>query len=232
MKERDLLFLNFIKHFKRGHTLMEMVISIIVFSLFLMAAFLVFSFGLKTWKLIETKSDAQMQAELAMDRIINDLKSTDISSLVMGTSEEMYIVFETAWSDPSVPNPEFHKLGGYPEWQGYLLYYTCPDDTSTSEKKLLRKFVPHTPDTTAREMTDIHLYLVDTFNPGEDLRVVARNIYNLEFNSGINNFTVDIRLVTKKSFSEKRLAYEKDFSDNVAIDFVTLTASVVPRNTP
>jgi len=212
-----------------GYTILELVMAISIFSIFMIGVFSVFSFGLKSWKLVETKNDSQQQAEVALARILSDLKSSDISSLVTG---DEYIAFETAWSDPNAPDSNFKKLGGYPLWQGYILYYTFPRNPNSADKKLLRKYICHTPAISPMKMTDISIYLTDNPVNGENLRTVARNIYSLDAGIGTNNFVVDIILRTEKKFSEKRLAYEKDFSDDVGNDIVTLKASVSPRNTP
>ncbi len=211
-----------------GHTILELVIATLVFSLFLFGAFTMFSFCLKNYRLIDTRSQAQNQAEIALSRIVSDLLSSDISSMVIGTSAEEYMVFETA-IDPNTH--EFKRDMKDPLWQGYVLYYTYPRDPNSIEKKLLRKYVPHTQTTTAKEMTSIALYLTGSCNSGEELRTVARDIYDLEIGINSNSYMVDINLVTWKSFSERRLAYQKDFSDNVARETVRLNMSVMLRNT-
>ncbi len=211
-----------------GYSILEMALAISLFSIFMAAVFSVFSYGFKSWKLIETKSDSQLQAEVALARIVSDLKSSDISSVVTG---DEYVAFETAWSDPN-ETVTFKKLGGYPLWQGYILYYTFPRDSDAVNKKLLRKYINHSASGLATRMTDIDMYLTDNSVNDENLRTVARNIYDLQITTGTNRFIVDIILKTEKKFSEKRLAYEKDFSDNIAVDIVTLKASISPRNTP
>lgn len=222
---------NFLKK-NSGHTVLELIMAVLLFGLFMLGAFSIFSFGLKNWRLMETKNDARMQALVAIGKITKDLKSTDISSLVIGAAKDEYLVFETAFSDPTSPDPIFHKNGGYPEWQGYVLYYTYPRDPNAVDKELMRKFVPHPPGTVAKVMTDIHLYLLDTALPGEDLRVIARNIYDLEFSNGNNDLIIDIELTTRKNFTEKRLAYQKDFTGDPGVELVVIKSSVIPRNTP
>ena len=214
--------------FQFGHTVLEMIIAVLIFSLFLFGTFAILSYSLKNYRLLDTRSEAQGQAEFAMTRVVKDLINTDISSLSIGTLEEEYMVFETA-VDPN--SQKFQKDLGLPLWQGYILYYTFPRDPNAVDKKLLKKYVPlGTSTTRAKKLTDIGLYLTDTFNPGEDLRTVAKNIYDLEFSIQDNEYIVDIYLVTIKKFSARRLAYDKDFADDAGQNKVKLKLSVMPRN--
>ncbi len=212
-----------------GHSLMEMIITVLVFNLFLIGAFAVFSYGLKNWKLIETKSDVQNQAEIAMGRLLSDIISTDIATLVTGNSPVKYVAFES--SVTSSGNVE--KSNDALVWKGYVLYYTSPSDNGKPQKKLLRKYIPHADRTTPKKinLTQMSLYLTDTCNTGEELKTVARNIYDMDISINPNKYIVDISLVTWKKFSETTLAYDKDFSKNVGQERVTLRASVMPRNT-
>lgn len=212
-----------------GHTLMEMLMAILVFNLFLIGAFAVFSYGLKSWKLVETKGDVQNQAEVAMGRMLSDLISTDITTLVTGNSPVKYVAFESAVN--SSGNVE--KLNASILWKGYILYYTSPSDAGKPSKKLLRKYIPHDDRTTPKQiaLAQMSLYLTDTCNTGEELRTVARNIYDLDISVNLNKYIVDISLVTLKKFSETKMAYDKDFSANIGQERVTFRASVMPRNT-
>lgn len=216
-----------------GHTVLEMIIAIMVFSLFLFGLFAMMDFGFKNYRLIDTKGQAQGQAEVALARIASDLMTTDTDSLVVGTAMEEYLVFDTA------VNPDtnaFEKDGRYPLWQGYVMYYTSPRTPGSINKKLMRKFIPHSKITTSQKMNQfatMALYLTDTYNEleHEELRIVARDIYSLTVTENSNNLIVNISLVTWKDFSEKRLAYTKNFSDAVAQETVNLKLSIMPRNT-
>ncbi len=221
------------KKFKNyGHTVMELVMAILIFSLFLACTFAVFSYGLKNWKLVETKGDVQNQAEVAMGRILSEITATDITTLITGNSPVHYVVFESAVNSST---GDVEKENAAIVWKGYVLYYTSPSDAGKPDKKLLRKFIPHENRTTPKQIdiTKMSLYLTDTPpspGSGEELRTVARNIYDMDISVNPNKYIVDLSIVARKKFSEKRLAYDKDFSDNVAQESVTLKASVMPRN--
>lgn len=213
-----------------GHTVLEMIIAVMVFSLFLFGVFAMLDFGFKNYRLIDTKGEAQGQAEVALGRIAGDLMTTDINSLVIGTAQEEYLVFDTAVNRDT---NEFESDGKYPLWQGFVMYYTYP--AGSMNKKLMRKYIPHVPITMAQKMNQfatMALYLTDTYNEleEEELRIVARDIYALNI-TYTDKFIINIGLVTWKDFSEKRLAYTKNFSDNVAQETVNLKLSVMPRNT-
>ena len=212
----------------KGHTVLELMIAFAVFSMFLLGIFAVINFGLKNYRLIDMKSEIRGSAQVAMGRILGELKSTDITSLVMGPAEEEYMVFETA------VDPVTHKLeivDRVPQWQGYVLYYTFPRDPNATDKMLFRKYVPHTPRTLAKKMTSIALYLNDTTNTGEELTTVTRNIYDMDISISTDGFVVNLDLTTNTDFADRRLAYQKDFSDDVAKGRFKVSASVMPRNT-
>jgi hypothetical protein len=212
-----------------GNTLSEMLVGLIILGLFLTGAFIVFNFGLKNYGLINTKNETLNQAQIAVARMAKDVISTDISTLVIGTSQEEYMVFETAISPL---DDKFKKDTNLPFWQGHILYYTYPRTVGTIDKKLMRKFVPHTGSTMPVEMTGIGSgnYLTNTYNTGEKLVTAARNIYDLDISIS-NNYIVDIKLVTWKKFTDIKLAYDKDFNKNLVNDTVVIKVSVMPRNT-
>lgn len=217
-----------------GHTVLELVMAILIFSIFLACAFAVFSYGLKNWKLVETKGDVQNQAEVAMGRILSELTATDITTLIHNNTPPVsYVVFETALNSST---GAVEKENALIVWKGYVLYYTSPSDSGKPDKKLLRKYIPHENRTTPKQidLAKMSLYLTDSYNTGEELRTVARNIYSLDITINPNKYIVDLSIVTRKKFYEKkpggRLAYDKDFSDNAGQESVTLKASVMPRN--
>jgi len=216
-----------------AHSVLELTLAILIFSIFLMSVFSIFSYGLKNWKLVETKSDVQNQAQIATGRMLSDLTSTDISSLTTDTTPMKYIAFESAVNSTS---GDVEKENGMVVWKGYVLYYTSPSDHNKVTKRLLRRYVPHENRTTPKQLDSIKmfLYLTDTppasITDGE-LRTVASNIYDLDISINPNGYIVDISLVAWKNFSEKRLAYRKDFSSKLVNESLTLKASIMPRNT-
>jgi hypothetical protein len=219
----------------RGYSVLEMVMAVLIFSLFLGAVFGIFNYGLKNWKVVETKSDVQSQGEVAMGRMVSDMTATDISTMswvpCTGYNNDSYVAFETA-VNPATGQAE--KDQGLLLWQGYILYFTIPyvNNVGKTDKKLVRKYLPHTPSTTPKELTSISSYLTETCHyTGEKVRTVARNIYSLDIQVNSNQYIVDMTLVTYKRFSERRLAYQKDFSDKVGNATLTLKASIMPRNT-
>jgi len=204
-----------------------MLIVVIILGIFLTGAFIVFNFGLKNYGLINTKNESMNQAQVAVARMTKDLISSDISTMVIGTAQEEYMAFETAISPA---DDKFKKDINLPLWQGHILYYTYPRTTGIPDKKLMRKFIPHTASTMPLQLTGIGGYLTNTYNSGEKLSTAARNIYNLDISIS-NDYIIDIKLVTWKKFTDTKLAYEKDFNKNLVNDTVVIKVSVMPRNT-
>jgi len=65
-----------VKAFQYGHTILEMLISALVYSLLVGTMVMVLSLGLKGWQMGEIKTDTQHSIEIAIQRITNELKIT------------------------------------------------------------------------------------------------------------------------------------------------------------
>ena len=65
---------------KKGLSLIELTITMVIFSLFLMFMYATFAVGLKTWQIGAIRSELQQSAEVAMKRIVRDLTFTTITS--------------------------------------------------------------------------------------------------------------------------------------------------------
>ena len=61
---------------EKGLTILELIISCIVFSLFLFAIYATMDIGLKSWQLGETKSDLHQKAEIVLNRVVRDFSAT------------------------------------------------------------------------------------------------------------------------------------------------------------
>jgi len=237
----------------RGHTLSEMLMVIFVFSFFLLALMAIFNVGLKSWNLTSTKSEVQHDSSVSMTSIIKDLRMTDASTVQIGGAGKEYIVFES----PIGQDNRFHydEQAGPPIWQAYILYYTYPRDpgdllkaktvdmsllkNKTVQKRLIRKKILHTPNPEPVKWTNFQIYFTDPDAApltGEILagkpRVLSDHIYSMTADSNMSNMSsIIVKITTMKSILEDRLAYTKDFSQNVGIDRIELKATVILKNT-
>jgi len=207
---------------EKGHTILELAMVVAIFSLFLVFMYATFDAGLKSWQLGSIRSELQQNAEVAIKRIIKDLTSTNMSSLVIGPSGE-YIAFES----PIIITTrdfDYDPNSGLPEWQGHIIYFTLPSEKD--DMVLYRKYIKRG---TGKENINpsllpspITTYLI----ADDDARVMARNLKSINFNKYGSNITVTIK-------------YIKDIRKNASVNFSVqgkgieefeLISSVIPKN--
>lgn len=245
-----------LQHIKpdKGHSVLELFIAIIIFSLLMVLLMAVFDTGLKSWNTIEMKSDVQQKSLLSIDLLRKDLMFSDKSTLQIGGEGYEYIIMESAIGEDR--EFSFNHSNGSPQWQSYILYYTYPRSSAgdefclkvdlksaspekTPKKKLIRKVIKHNPSEVAKKLTTYQIYFTDSINPdpAEGIigkpHILSKHIYNMDIteNSVDENNGLDIKLTMVKSILEDRLAYVKDFSYNVGYETITLKGSVLLKNT-
>lgn len=190
---------------ERGHTLLELVIVCIVFSLFLLGVFTVLDVGLKSWQLGETKTDLHQKAEIVINRVVKDFSYSNMMSVEIENSGDPsrineYISFETPVNNG---NFEFDSNNyGSPVWQGYILYYIKPlrKDWSGQERTFFRQYIPRI-DPDVSSAPSIHpkilgdaLINFKIINPVSDnLRTVVKDIYEIDFNRTGNIVKVEVQ---------------------------------------
>jgi len=237
---------------KLGHTVVEMMMTIIVFTFLFTILIQIFSLGLKSWNMIEMKSEVQQESSVSVSLLKKDLLLSDNTTLLKGNEGYEYAVCESALSEDG--KFVYDEITGVPLWQSYVLYYTFPRDPNDpnlaldlslpvnkdKKKKLVRKVIKHNESNVAKKLNDFAIYFTDvgaTPVMGEVRvgipRVLSYHIYELGFteNTFDNYQAIDIRMVLKKSITDDRLAYTKDFSSGVGIETMETRDTVILRNT-
>jgi prepilin-type N-terminal cleavage/methylation domain-containing protein len=160
---------------RKGLSLVEMIIVLTIFSLFLIFMYATFDVGMKSWQLGAVRSELQQTAEVAMKRITKELAYTTITSLKIDNSAKN-IVFETP-IDLSSGEFKYDDNIGVSLWQGYVLYYT----SSTSKGILLyRKYMSRT--SIGRTVSSFPLIFPSSttlYSSGGN--VIARNLIAINF---------------------------------------------------
>jgi len=184
-------------------TILELVISCIVFSLFLFAAYAALDIGLKSWQLGETKSDLHQRAEIVLNRITKDFNSSNYRSVQIdnnGNPDELneFICFETPFN--KADNSFEIDSGNFasPVWQGYILYYISPRIKVVplaSERNIYRRFEEKPspciyPSPLTDSLTSLSIYLNDT--SGDNIRTIVQDIYSIDFDSRGNVLVVNV----------------------------------------
>jgi len=240
-----------LQHIKpdKGHSVLELFIAIIIFSLLMVLLMAVFDTGLKSWNTIEMKSDVQQKSLLSIDLLRKDLMFSDKGTLQIGGEGYEYIIMESAIGEDR--EFSFNHSNGSPQWQSYILYYTYPRDTAdrkksvpltspqSTKKKLIRKVIKHTKREFARNLTDCWLYFNDidaNSVAGEVLigkpRLMSDHISEMIIsNNNINSVqAVDVKLVMIKSILEDRLAYEKSFDSRLGVEKIVSKNTIFLKN--
>jgi len=177
----------------KGYTMVELIVVIGIFSLFLIAFYATMNIGLKQWKIGEVRSDLLTTGELVMKRIAGELELANHTTI-----DALYT--------PGDPNSNTYLCFSLPVyegifqsdlntgdilWQGHVLYYTLPDtgDNDYHTKKLYRKYIPHST-TSPYKSTDIktptmldsiNTYLTVSTSGGQVVKRICEKLFCVRF---------------------------------------------------
>lgn len=120
----------------RGITLLELIVSVSIFSLVGLMLAAAFSAATNTWRSTSASSDAQLALNKARDDLVRDLQNTSFASVrvaggatTLGPPDGDVVWFLSA-IDPSTGN-YMRRSDGSPFWQRNILYYSIvPDNHS------------------------------------------------------------------------------------------------------
>ncbi len=229
-----------IRRKKSGVTILELVISCIVFSLFLFAAYSVLDLGLKSWQMGETKSDLHQKAEIVLNRIIRDFRETNIMTVQIdsdtsSTGYSQYICVETpVKSDTGTFESDLYNVGSA-KWQGYVIYYIYPMYPAGGKKDLYRRFIPRA--TVAKKVTSFPtrlqspiIYIDNDLNrTGMLTSVVVKDIYSIDFER--NGVELCATVCFKSNIRENASVMFSPGGDSLSgTEGVEIKASTCPRN--
>lgn len=215
---------------QKGHTILELAMVVVIFSLFLIFIYTTFEVGLKTWQIGSIKSELQQSAEVAMKRIVRDLSMTTLATLVIGPSGD-YIAFENPVDYSTGQFSYDDQKRGLPKWQGHIIYFTKP-----SQKNgliLYRRYVSR-PSGGANINP---LYLSPLIIGGtylivdDNAKALARNLEKINFKregAAITitiNYSENIRTNARVNFSD-----QGDPSVNKGTEKFELKSSIMPKN--
>jgi len=229
----------------KGHSILEVMMTTIIFSLFMFGLIAILDVGLKSWNMVDMKNEVQQEAIISMSYIARDLRLTDRFTAQIGGDGEEYAVFETAMGSDGYFN--YDEVAGDPEWQAHIIYYTYPRDpvdklkaldkslpaNKKVTKKLVRKIISHSPNCIAERLLNFDTYFTEpkTGDPGEP-RVLSDHIYSMSMEENdINLDTLDITITITKNILEDRLAYNKTFDDGLVTEKMVVRNTVLLKNT-
>ncbi|MEQ8224794.1 MAG: hypothetical protein ABRQ37_20920 [Candidatus Eremiobacterota bacterium] len=230
----------------RGHSTLELMMTTVIFSTFLLAITAIFSTGLKSWNLVQNKTETQQESSICMNFLQKDLSQSDRRTAIIGGKGKEYAILQSAMNDRGII--EYNHYTGDPKWQAYILYYTLPRDSSDKtcsitpsdeRKRLVRKVIRHKAFTNTK-LTDFELYFYEPNSPpmvtGEEYigmpRVLSRHIYEMILTDTPNSkFAIDINIILEKSILEDRLAFQKDFSENGGKEKIIRKSTIILKNT-
>jgi len=214
---------------EHGHTLLEVVISTIVFSLIMLTITALLSIGLKTWQIGETQIDNQNSAQVALNRMKSELNLTCKDSCVFakdaGTGQS-YIAFDSATD--STGHFNIDNVTRTPQWQVYIIYYTFrnPDDKFMT---LYRKEKTHYPFSVAGKPV-IGTPLASDFalDMSGNPRIMAKSVKDFEVTK--TGDLLNIHLICARNIGDRKLPYEQDFDAQNIEASIDLLTVIYPRN--
>ncbi len=208
---------------EKGFSIIEIAVTMVVFSLFLMFMYATFAVGLKTWQIGAIRSELQQSAEVAMKRIVRDLTFTTITSLTIDGDGHV-IVFETS-VDPVSGEFIYNDNSGAPVWQGYVLYYTTG---SPNNLVLFRRYIARTDiSKTPSSFPMVFPFSSGTYcNKGATL---ARNLDGINFQQSGPIITVKITY-EKNINSSARVAIMEGKSPKTGTERFEITSSIETKN--
>ena len=219
-----------------GITLMELVIVVAIFSLFLVGVFAAVDMGMKTWQMGEVKSDVHLKARIALNNIIRDFgSSTWLSARIHGTAPDFnqYLAFETP-VDSSTGNFVIDTDTSQPEWQGHIIYYMYQDYSDPSGKKsdLYRRYKPRTtPSTVPLALTEPQILAsINTSVPSDEaLRTIAKDIYSVSFSQKETRLVVSICFKVNIR-SEASVMFNAGHDKDIGNEILEMKTSITPKN--
>jgi hypothetical protein len=233
---------------KSGLTLVELIIVIGIFMLFLLSFYAIMDVGLKSWKIGEVRSDLQTTAETVMKRMVSELGNANSVAINVFTPPDpndpnAYVCFETPVFDADVksdPNT------GDVLWQGHVIYYTMRDssDNDFNTKILYRRYIPHkitspyesSDRTVATLLDNINSKLTSTLtgtevSQGQAIRKICTRISHVKFVNTGSIVNIELGFVENfRKSRDARVSFSASGTGNVGTDRYILKSSVKPKN--
>ena len=219
------------KNNKKGFTVVELSLTVVIFSFFMVAVYTIFDTGMKAWNMGRARTDLQNNGEIILKRIIRELSSSSQESIVLDPNGE-YISFESP-----LKNSDFAydpNNGGTPLWQGNIIYYSSADPVNNNKKILYRRYLSYPGERSLPSpMLDLDLkYKLAGTPPVEplpDFKPVASgiNTFFVSKNKSIINLKI---IYSKEAKGANRKKYSVSGTADKGNEIFELQASVVPKN--
>jgi len=216
---------------KNCFTIVELSITVIVFSFFMIAIYTIFDAGMKAWNMGRKRTDLQNNGEIVLRRLIRELSSASQESLVLDSDGE-YISFESPMKKSDFaydPNN-----GGTPLWQGTIIYYSSSDPVNNNKKILYRRYLSYSGERSFPSpllAIDLTYKLAETPPPEPlpDFKPVASGLgtFFVSKNKSIINLKI---IYSKEAKGSNRNIYSLSGTADKGNETFELQASVVPRN--
>ena len=214
---------------EKGHTLLEVVMSVIIFSLIMVTITSLLNIGLKSWQIGEASTDSQNAAQVTVQRLKSDLSFSCKGSCNFGTdlNGDTYLAFETAFSQTGTF--KLDTITRTPLWQAYIVYYTHKEKPSDKFRILYRKRIDHNICSVAKKpLLPPNIPFDIDLNVTGQSKIMAKSVEKFEVTENVD--LIKIHLICTRNIGERKLPYEQDFNaDNIKTS-IELFTSIYPRN--
>jgi hypothetical protein len=190
-------------NFYKGHTFVDVMITMLIFSILLTALFSIFVPGLRSFIVGKDRAEVQCDIVVAIRRLKAELSTTTNSSVTINSSDTYgptdthAISFLSPYND-SGGSPKIqldYATSTIPIWQKYIIYYYYPPDGELKRKVVA---APYLPMATANAVPLSHADLRDICNDaGITPAVISRNISITKI-FRTNPYTIAFKLAASK----------------------------------
>ncbi len=214
-------------------TLVEVIVSVAIFSLIILGIYSAVDIGFKVWQLGEVKTDFYSRAKVILSYATKDFKysnwiSTKIENDGDPDSLNEYIVFESPVKDTG--DIDIEVKSGKPLWQKYVYYYIYPSvktEPNAEKRTLYRRMEERNPkNSTPMPLTAIAAnYLTDSTIANTNLRTIGKEIYEIDFEQIGTGLIITLKF-RANVYKQSSVAFE----NRKVTEVIELKASVIPEN--
>ncbi|MFH1453286.1 MAG: type II secretion system protein [Armatimonadota bacterium] len=116
----------------KGMTLIELLVAAAITVLITSFIATTLIISLKYWKIIDLKSEVQLNAMVGIEGLKQDISSSNIGSFTVNSSYPKAVSFQSA-----LYNGQFYaNADGTPAWQTYIIYYLAANTTDLRKREI------------------------------------------------------------------------------------------------
>jgi len=217
---------------KKGFTILELSVVIVIFGMFLIAIYTILDAGLKGWNLGKNRTEIQNSGELLIRRLVRDITMGSKDSMVIDPNGT-YICMETPMLNGEYtydPNE-----AGLPYWHGHVLYYLYLN--GDGKNTIYRNYISHPRRRTPVPLGYLSTYMTPPSTPSATHRPFASDVdkFEIKLVASLTHPVVNIKIIYRKTPGKYDPNSSGRFSisgtsEGKGVEIFELQASAEPKN--